>query len=104
MKLVAWNAAFNTRKRTHEQVEGLLAEFRADVVQELYGFTYAPAQSVVSLFADLLHRTSAPTAAEINGRMQRPDTGDETEWTLEVRRWVQETLLSRYRGPGGVGP
>ena len=43
------------------------AEFRADVVQELYGFTYAPAQSVVSLFADLLHRTSGPTAAEING-------------------------------------
>jgi hypothetical protein len=43
------------------------AEFRGDVVQELYGFTYAPAQSVVSLFANLLHRTSAPAAAEING-------------------------------------
>jgi Domain of unknown function (DUF4214) len=43
------------------------AEFRADVVEELYGFTYAPDESVVSLFANLLHRTAAPSAAEING-------------------------------------
>jgi hypothetical protein len=42
-------------------------EFRFDVVEELYGFTYAPTQSVVSLFADLLHRSSAPTTAEIDG-------------------------------------
>ena len=43
------------------------SEFRGDVVQELYGFTYAPVQSVASLFVNLLHRTSAPAAAEING-------------------------------------
>jgi hypothetical protein len=42
------------------------AEFRGDVVQELYGFTYAPSQSVASLFANLLHRPVAPGTAEIN--------------------------------------
>ena len=42
------------------------AEFRGDVVQQLYGFTYAPAQSVASLFSNLLHRTSAPGASEIS--------------------------------------
>jgi hypothetical protein len=42
-------------------------EFRADVVQESYGFTYALSASVVSTIPNLLHRSTAPTAAEING-------------------------------------
>jgi Domain of unknown function (DUF4214) len=41
-------------------------EFRADVVHQLYGFTPAAFPSVASLLPPLLHRTSAPTAAEVN--------------------------------------
>jgi hypothetical protein len=41
-------------------------EFRSDIVQQLYAFTSAPAASVVSLSPGLLHRTSAPTAAEVS--------------------------------------
>ena len=48
------------------------------MVEELYGFTYAPKSpaigsfffppdSVVSMFANLLHRPVAPDRAEING-------------------------------------
>ena len=43
------------------------AEFRADVVQQLYGFTPAAFSSVASLFPSLLHRSSAPGAGEVNG-------------------------------------
>jgi hypothetical protein len=42
------------------------AEFRSDVVEQVYGFTYAPAESVASLFADLLHRPTAPPGTEIS--------------------------------------
>jgi hypothetical protein len=43
------------------------AEFRSDVVEEHYGFTYALSDSVVSTMPNLLHRAAAPGAAEING-------------------------------------
>jgi hypothetical protein len=48
---------------------GLLSspEFRDDLVGQLYGAPAAPAESVVSQYPDLLHRTSAPTAAEVGG-------------------------------------
>jgi hypothetical protein len=42
-------------------------EFRADAVQQLYGFTSAPAASPASLLARLLHRAAAPSPAEVNG-------------------------------------
>jgi hypothetical protein len=42
------------------------AEFRTDMVQEMFGFTYALADSVVSTIPDLLHRGTAPPTAEIN--------------------------------------
>jgi hypothetical protein len=41
-------------------------EFRFDVIQQLYGFMSAAAASVASLFPNLLHRATAPTAQEIN--------------------------------------
>jgi hypothetical protein len=55
-------------------------EFRGDVAQQLYGFTYAPTQSVVSLFANLLHRTSPPKATEITSHV---DSGLDI-YTLEI--------------------
>jgi hypothetical protein len=42
------------------------------VVQQLYGFTPAPAVSEASLFSPVLHRTSAPSAAEINAWVNSP--------------------------------
>jgi hypothetical protein len=48
------------------------AEYRSDVVQQLYGFTPAPAVSEASLFSPVLHRTSAPAAAEINAWVNSP--------------------------------
>jgi hypothetical protein len=42
------------------------SEFRTDVVRALFGFTPAPFASVASLFPNLLHRTSPPTAADVN--------------------------------------
>jgi len=39
-------------------------EFRTDVVEELYGFP--PPSSLATLFPNLLHRTSAPSAGEVN--------------------------------------
>jgi hypothetical protein len=42
------------------------SEFRTDAVQQVYGFTKAPPSTVSSTLAILLHRTSAPTTAEIN--------------------------------------
>src|SRR5262249_24074564 len=48
------------------------AECRGDVVQQLYGFsaplgvTAAPAVSVASVFPRPLHRTAAPSAAEVS--------------------------------------
>jgi predicted outer membrane repeat protein len=41
-------------------------EYRNLEVQQLYGFTAAPAAAVASLFPNLLHRTGAPTTAEVN--------------------------------------
>jgi hypothetical protein len=42
-------------------------EFRSDVVRQLYGPTAAPSVSVVSDYPNLLHRTLAPAATEVNG-------------------------------------
>jgi hypothetical protein len=42
-------------------------EFESDVVEQLYGFTLAPAISVASVLPPALHRTAAPPAAQING-------------------------------------
>ena len=41
------------------------AEFRGDVVQQLYGATPAVGASVASIFPNLLHRSISPTAAEV---------------------------------------
>jgi hypothetical protein len=41
-------------------------EFRGDAVQALYGFLQQPAVSITSLLPDLLDRTAAPGAGEIN--------------------------------------
>jgi hypothetical protein len=41
------------------------AEFRTNVVQELYGFTSAPLLSVPSNLPNLLHRPSPPSASEV---------------------------------------
>jgi Uma2 family endonuclease len=41
------------------------------------------------------------TAAEIFDWVRRPQTVSETEWMKEVRRWVRETLVARWRGQGG---
>ncbi len=43
------------------------AEYRGDVVQQLYGFTLAPTVSEASLFFPVLHRTKSPMPAEIAG-------------------------------------
>jgi hypothetical protein len=43
------------------------SEYRTDEVQELYGFTYALSETVVSLFPNFLHRAAAPGAGEVNG-------------------------------------
>jgi predicted outer membrane repeat protein len=43
------------------------AEYRTLEAQQLYGFPAAPAASVASLLPNLLHRTVAPSAGEING-------------------------------------
>jgi hypothetical protein len=48
------------------------AEYRSDVVQQLYGFTPAPVGSEANLFSQVLHRTSAPAAAEINFWVNAP--------------------------------
>jgi hypothetical protein len=50
-------------------VAGILAstEFRTDVVEQLYGAPQAPPVSVVALLAPLLHRTTPPSAAEVQG-------------------------------------
>ncbi len=42
------------------------AEYRGLVVRTLYGFAAAPLSTVASIFPNLLHRTTAPTAGEIN--------------------------------------
>jgi hypothetical protein len=41
-------------------------EFRTNVVQQLYAFTSAPGLSVPTLFTPLLHRTTAPTTADVS--------------------------------------
>jgi hypothetical protein len=43
------------------------AEFRADVVQQFYGFTFAPPLSVASVLSPLLYRTAPPAPAEVSG-------------------------------------
>jgi Uma2 family endonuclease len=40
-------------------------------------------------------------AAEIFDWVRRPQTVSETEWVKEVRRWVRETLVARWRDQGG---
>jgi hypothetical protein len=80
-ELAGWLSVLPTSSRT--AVAGAFlqsAEFRSDVVQQLFGFTYAPAESVVSLFANLLHRTSAPTAAEINSVVN----SNQDVYTMEI--------------------
>jgi hypothetical protein len=48
------------------------AEYRADVVQQLYGFNLAPAGTEASLFDPVLHRAAAPGAGEINSWVNSP--------------------------------
>ncbi len=47
---------------------GILAsmEYRMDEIQQLYGALPAPIASVASAFPNLLHRSTPPSAAEIN--------------------------------------
>jgi hypothetical protein len=67
-EVAAWQGVVSSSGRT-AVAQGILlsTEFRSDVVQQIYGFTYAPSQSVASLFANLLHRAAAPNAGEILG-------------------------------------
>jgi hypothetical protein len=67
-ELAGWLAMLPTLGRAGA-ANGILqaAEFRSDVVEEHYGFTYALAGSLVSTMPNLLHRSAAPSAAEING-------------------------------------
>jgi Uma2 family endonuclease len=37
------------------------------------------------------------SASEVLARVNRPDTGNETAWVGEVRRWVQDVLAPRAR-------
>jgi Uma2 family endonuclease len=37
------------------------------------------------------------SAAEIHDWVRRPETGSDTEWILELRRWVRRTLKPRVR-------
>lgn len=39
------------------------------------------------------------TAAEILGWVCRPQTGNETAWTKELRRWVRDVIVPRVPGP-----
>jgi Uma2 family endonuclease len=41
------------------------------------------------------------TAAEVFGWVSWPQTGSDTDWVKELRRWVRETLLPRARGARG---
>jgi hypothetical protein len=43
------------------------SEFRSDGIEDLYGFPPASSTSVGGIFPDLLHRTAAPSSADING-------------------------------------
>jgi Uma2 family endonuclease len=42
-------------------------------------------------------------AAEVFEWVSRPQTGNETAWVTELRRWVSETLLPRARGEANAG-
>jgi hypothetical protein len=62
-----WVAALPTLGRARVVQDFLKSsEFRTAAVQQVYGFTKAPPSAVSSTLAILLHRTSAPTTAEIN--------------------------------------
>jgi hypothetical protein len=37
------------------------------VVEQFYGASAAPSETVASVFPNLLHRSAAPAAAEVNG-------------------------------------
>jgi hypothetical protein len=67
-EVAAWRGVLSSSGRT-AVAQGILlsTEFRSGVVQQIYGFTYAPSQSVASLFVNLLHRAAAPDAGEILG-------------------------------------
>jgi hypothetical protein len=63
----AWSAVLSSQGRAGVARDLVLsAEFRGDVVEQIYGFTSPPPECVASLFADLLHRPSAPPNTEIN--------------------------------------
>jgi Uma2 family endonuclease len=53
------------------------------------------AESAISLAFPFL------PASEIGDWAHRPQTNSETEWIRELRRWVRETVLPRYRTKGG---
>jgi hypothetical protein len=55
-------------------INGLLssAEYRSDVVQQLYGFNLAPSGTEPSLFGPVLHRSGAPGAGEIESWVNSP--------------------------------
>jgi len=67
-EVAAWVAQLQTYSEV--AVAGAFAtstEYLTDEVEEMYGFTPAPAGSVASLLPNLLHRSQAPTGAEIGG-------------------------------------
>jgi hypothetical protein len=53
-------------------------------------------------YADSMTSASFPflTAAEIFQWIDRPQINSETDWLLEVRRWVADVLVPRYRDAG----
>jgi hypothetical protein len=67
-EVAQWLAILPTVGRT-AVANGFLAsaEFRGDVVEQLYGPLAASTTTVASLFPDLLRRTTAPSSGEIGG-------------------------------------
>jgi hypothetical protein len=71
--VAAWVQALHGAGRA-AVINGFLssAEYRGDVVQQLYGFTLAPPVSEASLFNPVLHRTAAPMPGEVSGWVNSP--------------------------------
>jgi hypothetical protein len=67
-EVMAWTAALDSGMLTRATVASIFvnsSEFRASVVQQLYGFNTAPPATVASLFPNLLHRALPPSPAEV---------------------------------------
>jgi hypothetical protein len=67
-EVAAWLAVLPMLSRTGVTSSFLQStEYRTNEVEQLYGFTPAPAGTVPSLAPNLLHRTAPPTTPDVNG-------------------------------------